>query len=131
MIVLDASAALELLLNGPLADSVSRRVLDIDVSIHAPHLIDLEVAQVLRRFVQTKTIDEPRALQAFDDLEALGITRYPHQLLLPGIWALRNNVTAYDASYLVLAEMLEAKLVTCDAALATVPHYDQWVNLVL
>jgi len=131
LIVLDASAALELLLNGPLSGNVSQRVLNIDVSIHAPHLIDLEVAQVLRRFVRTNTIDEPRAFQAFADLEALRITRYPHQLLLPGVWALRNNVTAYDASYLVLAELLDAKLITCDAAQATVPRYEHRVDLVL
>lgn len=130
MIVLDASAALELLLNGPLAGGVSRRALDIETSIHAPHLIDLEVAQVLRRFVRTGTIRDTRAQEVFDDLDALGVTRYPHQLLLPGIWALRNNVTAYDASYLVLAEMLDSKLVTCDAALATVPGYEKWVDLV-
>ena len=85
MIVLDASAALELLLNGPLAGGVSRRALDIETSIHAPHLIDLEVAQVMRRFVRKGTTRDRRAQQVFDDLDALGVTRYPYQLLLPGI----------------------------------------------
>lgn len=121
MIVLDASAALEFLLNTPLAARISARLFRAGASLHAPHLIDVEFAQVLRRLARRGGIGPERAAQAFQDLTDLPITRYPHQMLLPGIWALRENATAYDAAYLALAEVLGATLVTCDAALASVP----------
>ena len=130
MIVLDASAALELLLNAPLAVKVSARVFDTGESLHAPHLIDVEIAQVLRRLVRKMEIESAGALQAFQDLADLGIIRYPHQMLLPSIWAMRDNATAYDAAYLALAEALGATLVTCDAALQSIPEYGSRVEVV-
>lgn len=123
MIVLDASAALEVLLNDRLAASVARRIFDPAESLHAPHLIDVEVAQVLRRIVRKKEMSAERGAQALDDLRRLPLSRYPHSLLLDRIWALRDNASAYDATYLALAEALDATLLTCDAALATIPGH--------
>ena len=130
MIVLDASAALELLLNRPLGAAVAERAFAPGLSLHAPHLLDLEVAQVLRRLSRSGEIEPVRAREAIDDLADLGIVRYPHGMLLPDIWALRENATAYDAAYLVLAAALEATLVTCDAKLARVPGSGARVDVV-
>jgi len=123
MIVLDASTAIEVLLNASLAPRVLRRVFRVGESLHAPHLIDVEVAQVLRRFARVGELDAQRAQQALDDFADLPLARYPHAMLLPAIWALRNNATAYDAAYLALAEALGATLVTCDQALASIPGH--------
>lgn len=129
MIVLDASAALELLLNSTLAEKVAKRVFEADQSLHAPHLIDVEIAQVLRRLVRQDRIDAIRAELAFQDLTDLPMTRYPHQMLLPRIWHLRNNATAYDAAYVVLAEALGATLLTCDQALANISGHQAGVEV--
>ena len=112
MIVLDASAALELLLRAGDHPGLVDRVLRSAESIAAPHLLDLEVAQVLRRFVLNGDLSE-----------ALGIVRYPHDALLPRVWQLRANCTAYDAVYLALAEALESPLVTFDSRIAAVPGH--------
>lgn len=130
MIVLDASAALELLLNTPAAARVARRVLAPRESLHAPHLIDLEVAQALRRWERNGELAPERALEVLDDLADLPLTRYSHQLLMERIWELRHNATAYDAAYLVLAEALGATLVTCDSALGSVPGHAARVELI-
>lgn len=121
MIVVDASALLEVLLRGPRADAVARYLFGGGVGLAAPHLIDLEVAQVLRRIAARGALSAHRAAQAFDDLGAMPMTRYDHLPLLPRVWALRDNLTAYDAAYLSLAEALGAPLVTCDAALRATP----------
>jgi predicted nucleic acid-binding protein len=123
VIVVDASAALELLLNTPLAPQVASRLFSRGETLHAPHLIDLEVAQVLRRWERAGAIAAARAEEAFEDLADLPLIRYPHQLLLPRVWALRHNATAYDAAYLALAEAIGATLVTRDAALAAIPGH--------
>ncbi len=117
MIVLDASAALELLLNTPRASRIRDRVLRRDESVHAPHLLDLEVAQVLRRYVANREMSAQRGAEALGDFMDLPIHRYPHDLFLARIWALRDSLTAYDAAYVALAESLEAPLLTCDARL--------------
>lgn len=130
MIVLDASAALELLLNTPRASDVAARVFADERSMHAPQLIDLEVAQVLRRLLRRGEIDLSRADQALRDLADLALSRYPHEPLLPAIWALRDDATAYDAAYLALADVLDAPLLTCDAALAAMPGVGVRVELV-
>ena len=118
MIVVDASALLEVLLNTPAAPRVADRLFGSGETLHAPHLIDLEVAQVLRRYAASGALTADRGAQALQDLADFPLVRYPHDLLLPRIWALRHNLTAYDAAYLALAEALEAPLVTRDAALA-------------
>jgi predicted nucleic acid-binding protein len=118
LIVLDASAVLELLLRTPLGRAVAKRIGGSDETLHAPHLIDLEVAQVLRRYEASGVVSRTRAEGALSDFADLEITRYPHDVLLPRIWALRKSVTAYDAAYIALAEALGVPLLTGDAKLA-------------
>ena len=115
MIVVDASAMLEVLLNTPAGARVDDRL----SAAGAPHLLDLEVAQVLRRYAASGEIDPQRGAQALEDLADLPLARYPHDVCLSRIWELRDNLTAYDAAYVALAEVLEAPLVTRDAALAS------------
>jgi predicted nucleic acid-binding protein len=119
VIVVDASAVLEVLLNTPAAPRVAERMFAPGETVHAPHLIDLEVAQVLRRFALAGELTGARGQEAIEDLIDLPMTRYPHDALLSRIWILRRNVTAYDAAYLALAEALGATLLTRDAALAS------------
>lgn len=119
MIVVDASALLEVLLNTPAGTLVARRLFAEDQTLHAPHLLDVEVAQVLRRYALARDLDPDRGLQALEDLADFPLTRYPHDLFLPRIWELRRNMTAYDAVYVALAETLAAPLVTRDARLAS------------
>ena len=119
MIVVDASAVLEVLLQTPAGARVSRRIFAPGVTLHAPHLLDVEVAQVLRRYSRSGAISSDRGAEALADLADLPISRYPHFVLLPRIWQLRHNVTAYDAAYLALAEALDASLLTRDRALAS------------
>lgn len=123
MIVLDASALLEVLLGTARGARIEARIFRRGEALHAPHLIDLEVAQVLRRFVASGELPAERAGQALEDLTDFPLRRYPHDVLLPRIWELRQNATAYDAAYIVLAEALPAPLVTCDQKLATIPTH--------
>jgi predicted nucleic acid-binding protein len=115
VIVLDASAAVEVLLQTAAGAPVTERLLAAGTSLHAPHLLDLEVAQVLRRFVSQGEMAPDRARQALEDLADLPLERYSHELLLPRVWALRQDLTAYDAIYMALAEILGATLLTRDA----------------
>lgn len=117
MIVLDASAALELLLRTPVGLEIEARILAPEESLHAPHLIDLEVLQVLRRYVLRESLDPDRAAEALNDLADLPVDRYPHEPFRERVWELRHNLTAYDAVYVALAEGLEAPLVTVDGPL--------------
>jgi predicted nucleic acid-binding protein len=118
LIVVDASALLEVVLQTSFAAKVSRRIFDTGETLHAPHLLDVEVAQVLCRYVRSGVISASRGAEALEDLADLPLNRYPHFVLLPRIWQFRHNVTAYDATYLALAEALGAPLVTRDRALA-------------
>ena len=119
MIVVDASAVLEVLLNTPDGAGIAARLFAEGETLHAPHLLDLEVTQVLRRYARAGQLSAPRGVQALEDLVDLPLIRYPHEFLLGRIWELREAVTAYDAVYLALAEVLAAPLVTRDAALAS------------
>lgn len=116
MRVIDASAVVELILatdaGRSVADAIEGRTL------HAPHLLDLEVASVLRRYVLLGVLSADEGTQACVDLLDLDIRRYPHDLLLPRVWELRDTVTAYDAAYIALAEALQAPLITRDGRLA-------------
>ncbi len=129
MIVLDASAAVDWLLQSAVGLQIEQRIYSRHESLHSPHLIDLEVAQVLRRLVREGTISAPRADDALRDLLDLRVTRYPHFALLPRIWHYRNNLSAYDAAYVVLAEQLHSPLVTCDRHLAAAPGHGAMIEL--
>lgn len=118
MIVLDASAAIELVLQTPRAERLAARALDPAERIHAPHLIDVEVAQVLRRLVHAKELTAARAGLALADLAELVIERHPHRPFLGRIWNLRTSLSAYDAAYVALSEALSAPMLTCDERLA-------------
>ena len=130
MIVVDASALLEALLRMPAADAVDERLFAPRETLHAPHLIDVEVAQVIRRFAATGEIDGERGRAAIADLASLRLSRYPHGLLLPRIWDLRHNLSAYDAAYVALAEALDAPLVTRDPRLAAAAGHGARIELV-
>jgi predicted nucleic acid-binding protein len=119
MIVLDASAAVDWLLQTPAGQHIEKRLYSRNETLHAPQLIDLEVTQVLRRLALQGLVSVRRADEAVRDLLDLRITRYPHLVLLPRIWQLRHNFSAYDAAYIVLAEKLGATIVTRDARLAS------------
>jgi predicted nucleic acid-binding protein len=98
---------------------IEKRIYSRNESLHAPHLLDLEVTQVLRRLALQGVVPVHRVDEAVRDLLDLRITRYPHVVLLPRIWQLRHNFSAYDAAYIVLAEKLGAAIVTRDARLAS------------
>lgn len=117
MIVIDASALLELLLATGRAERIGARTLAPDERLHAPHVLDIEMAQALRRMVQLKDITPARANEALDDFGALVVERHSHRELLPRIWQLRESLTAYDGAYVALAEALDAPLLTCDTKL--------------
>ena len=116
MIVLDASATIELLGRTPAGERVANRI--GEEHLHAPHLLDLEVAQVTRRRCAAGLVPLSRAQEMLDDYRALPIERHGHVSLLERVWQLRQNFTAYDACYIALAESLDATLVTSDAAMA-------------
>ena len=118
MIVVDASALLDALLRAPATQALEARLFEFGQTLHAPHLLDLEVTQVLRRCVAAGQIDEERGRAALSDLSEFPLRRYPHVLLLPRVWELRNNFTAYDAVYVALAEVIDAPLLTRDQRLA-------------
>ena len=99
MIVVDASAALEVLSRTLAAAAVEGQIFDAGPTLHAPHLIDVEVAQVLRRYATTGEINPKRCRSALADLADFPLSRYPHGFLLPRVWDLRDNLTAYDAVY--------------------------------
>jgi predicted nucleic acid-binding protein len=116
--VLDASVVLEVILRTPESDAIADRILSSRERLHAPHLLDLEVAQVLRRYVSRGELTEPRGREALDVLSVFPLTRYSHEPLLGRIWALRERLTAYDAAYVALAEALADTLLTRDQRLA-------------
>ena len=130
MIVVDASAVLEFLLQTPIGGRVEARLFRSDVEFHAPHLIDVEVTQGLRRLVRTGDVSADRAAEAIEDLRDLDLHRHPHLDLVDRAWMLRENVTAYDAMYVALAEALDATIVTCDAPLAKTPGHRARIDVV-
>jgi predicted nucleic acid-binding protein len=130
VIVLDASAAVDWLVQTAAAQRIESRIFSGKQSLHAPELLDLEVAQVLRRLVREGALSASRAEAAIQDLLGLRIVRYPHSVLLPRIWQLRHNLSAYDAAYVVLAEKLGATLLTRDARLASAAGHAATVEVV-
>lgn len=128
--VLDASATIEWLLQTKVGARVEARIFSRAATLHAPHLLDIEVAQVLRRYVATRAITASRGRAALEDLADLSLTRYPHEWLLERVWELRDNLTAYDAAYVALAEALDLPLVTCDGKMASAPGHRARVEVV-
>jgi predicted nucleic acid-binding protein len=123
MIVLDASAMVDWLLQTPAGQRIEQRIYARNETLHSVHLLDVEFTQVLRRLVRERTLIPKRADEAMEDLMALRITRYAPVLLLSRIWQLSNNMTAYDAAYVALAEELKAPLITRDQKIAAAPGH--------
>lgn len=109
------------MLNTVRGNVAAERLNKVDVTLHAPHLVGVEVAQAVRRYVRTGTLPQERGREALEHLAELDLRRYPHDPLLPRMWSLRENLTAYDAAYLSLAEALDAPLLTFDRAFQSVP----------
>ncbi len=130
MIVVDASALLEFLLQTPLGTRVEARLFRDGDELHAPHLIDVEVTQALRRLVRSREVSPDRAAEAIEDLVQIDLHRHAHLDLVTRAWKLRDNITAYDAVYVALAEALGATVVTCDAPLGRAPGHRAPVEVV-
>ena len=130
MIVADASALLEVLLRQPRSAAIEERLFGTGEPMHSPHLVDVEIAQVIRRYVLMGEIETERAEQALGDFLAFPITRHAHGFLLSRVWDLRDNLSAYDAMYVALSDALEATLVTHDRRLATAARRIVAVELV-
>ena len=122
MIVVDTSAVLTVLLGRPGIPRLTDRVRS-DGDLHAPHLLDVEFQHALWRLVRTGAISDDRASDALADFADTAIARYPHVALADRMWELRHNMTAYDAAFVVLAEILAVPLITCDARLARAPGH--------
>ena len=130
MIVLDASSVVAVLLyRGPGAERIRERIESPGESLHVPHLMDLEVLHALRRQALRGALSPGRGAEALEDLASIMLVRYPHTSLMERIWELRENLTAYDAAYVALAEALDAPLVTMDARLAQAPGHRAAVEL--
>jgi len=130
MIVLDASAVVELLLDTVAGRRVAILIEDAAMGLHVPHLVDVEVLSVLRRFARENVIGEEEAESAVHDLLALDLQRHSHEGLLERAWVLRKNLTGYDAMYVALAEALGATLITCDGRLSRATGISARVELI-
>ncbi len=129
-IVVDASALLEVLLRTPEAAVIERRLFSPGQSLHAPHLLDIEVTQVMRRRVALGQIGQEPAAAAIGILADLPIHRHPHHFLLGRVWALRHKFSAYDAVYVALAESLDEPLITHDKRVANAAGHQAVIELV-
>lgn len=130
MIVIDASALLEFLLQTQRGMRVEARLFRGQDDFHSPHLVDVEVTQGLRRLVRVGDVSADRAAEAIADLGDLDLYRHPHLDLLARAWKLRTNITSYDAMYVALAEALDAPVITCDAPLAKAPGHRATIELI-
>ena len=129
MIVLDASAAVDWLLQTPAGRRIEQRVYARQETLHSVHLLDVEILRVLRRLVRERALTPGRAEEAIADIAALRIARYAPVLLLDRIWRLRQNLSAYDAAYVALAETLQAPLITRDRRIAAAPGHTAAVEV--
>jgi predicted nucleic acid-binding protein len=119
LIVIDASAEVAILLNiGQDVEGIRSRIARPGETLHIPHLFEIEVLHALRSLTLRGTVSSERARLALERLRDTRFVRYPHTALTERIWELRENLTAYDAAYIALAEALDAPLVTTDVRLA-------------
>ena len=130
MIVLDASCVVELAIGTPLGRAVAARIANPAQGLHVPHLVDVEVAQAMRRLVRDGEMDAMGAAAALGILHDLDLERHAHEPLLDRVWSLRGSLSAYDAVYLALAEALDSRLLTCDRRLARAPGMSRRVELI-
>jgi predicted nucleic acid-binding protein len=128
VLVVDTSAVIGALVGRPPSHAVIER-LATDSDLSAPHLLDIEFLQALRRLALGGQLSEDRAADARGDFADLAITRYEHTVVADRIWQLRHGLTAYDAAFVALAELLDVPLVTCDARLARAPGHHATVEL--
>jgi len=117
--VVDASALVELLLQGERAPAVAHAVRGTEMT--APDVVNPEVLSVLRRMERTGEVRPERARQAVADLLDAPVRRFATLPLLPVVWELRGSVSAYDACYVALARALGCPLVTGDLRLTRAP----------
>ena len=127
--VLDASVVVELVLGTRIGARIRERLHDPMISLHGPELLDLEVLNVLRRYVRAGTVAADRAEAAVRRLDELDLQRHRHGPMLPRIWSWRANLTAYDAAYVALAEVVDCPLLTTDARLSKAPGLPVSVEL--
>jgi predicted nucleic acid-binding protein len=130
MIVVDASAIVEILLLSPVGRRLESRLFAPGETLHAPQLVDVEVAHALRRYYLAGAMSPWRGQAALEVLADMPLTRHRHTLFMPRIWELRDSLTAHDAAYVALAEFLEAPLITRDGALARSSGHTAVVELV-
>ncbi len=130
MIVVDASAMTEFLLQTPLGTRVEHRLFRDGDEFHAPHLLDVEVTQALRRLVRGGEVLADRAEQAVLDLTDVDVRRHPHRDLVGRAWGLRDNLTVYDAMYVALAEALDAVVITCDGPLGSTAGHSARIEVI-
>jgi predicted nucleic acid-binding protein len=128
VLVVDTSAVIGALVGRPPSGEVIER-LATDSDLSAPHLLDVEFLHALRRLALGGQLSEDRAADARGDFADLAITRYEHTVVTDRIWQLRHGLTAYDAAFVALAELLDAPLVTCDARLARAPGHHATIEL--
>ena len=129
--VLDASAVVEWLLGSERGDAVAAQLLDdADGAFFAPDLLDVEVVQAFRRLARSGAVSDVRATGAVELLQTLPLERRSAAILVPRIWTLRDNLSAYDAAYVALAEVLDCPLLTCDARSADAPGHAVRVKVV-
>jgi predicted nucleic acid-binding protein len=129
VIVTDASVVAEVLLQTPEAARIEERLFRSEETLHAPALLDVEVAHVMRRYVLRREMPEGRGAAAVRVLARFPIRRHVHEPLLERMWALRHSLTVYDAAYVALAEALGATLVTRDARLSSATGHRAVVEL--
>ena len=130
MIVIDASALMEVLLATGAGARVSARLSREEEPLQAPHLLDLEIVHVLRRGCLIGQLRPDRAAEALADLSDLRMVRHPHEPYVPRIWQLRHSRTAYDAAYVARAEALASPLITCDGRLASAHGHRAKIELI-